>query len=67
MRNNLIIDSNYFFRADERVTRWDENQYKVLTDRYDAIPYTSSAWSKYAHISNILEDQPTRAKYNNIE
>ena len=67
LRNNLLIDSNYFYRVDERVTRWDSDQYKVLTDRYAAVPYTSSAWSKYAHIANILEDQPTRAKYNNLE
>ena len=68
LRSNLIIDSNYFFRVDERFTREQYSSiYDTLVSRYDAVPYSSAAWSKYPHISNILEDQPKKAKYNNLE
>ncbi|MBO4898494.1 MAG: right-handed parallel beta-helix repeat-containing protein, partial [Clostridia bacterium] len=67
-RYNLVIDSNYFFKVDERLTRSAfSSGYETIKERYAAVPYTSAAWSKYNHISNIMQDNPTRAKYNNIE
>ena len=66
--NNLIIDSTYWFSADERLTRDAYSSiYETIQDRYDDVTVTSAAWSKYPNISGIMQDNPQRAKYNCIQ
>ena len=40
---------------------------RELVTNYNAMPVTSTLWmNKYPHISNILQDEPSMPKYNNI-
>lgn len=65
--NNLMLECKKPFVMDARGTTWMETgEGSEIRNNLLKVPYQSDAWSKYPHLSNILEDEPKLPKYNVI-
>jgi hypothetical protein len=74
--NNTITDcgaedgSDAAAHVDNRGMGWASGSCTkggILLQFLDRVPYnTSAAWAKYAHLAQILQDDPCRPKYNAI-
>lgn len=69
-RNNEIINNRFVnveiaVALDARGIDWHAGRQNYLVDKLKSIPFRSDIYrSKYKNISDILEDQPSRPKYN---
>lgn len=72
VRGNLMIGSEPGIHIDGRGLTWNGelvwNTDRELRTRLDAMPIASSHWAKrYPELTNILADEPARAKRNRVE
>jgi hypothetical protein len=72
VQNNVFVDSKTCaISADQRLLSWFSgqltNRQSTLLTALAAVPYQQLPWSaRYPTLSNILNDEPAKAKYNVI-
>ncbi len=65
--HNIIADSNQSIKSQDKSPDAITNPNGVIVTNYNKMPVTSQLWiSRYPHISNILQDDPTYPKYNRV-
>ncbi len=69
--NNLFLDCNPAIHVDARgmgwASFWFDGRDAFLMDGLKEVPYQQAPYStRYPHLANVLEDEPAKAKYNQI-
>lgn len=69
--NNLFLDCNPAIHVDARGTGWAKSWFDgrdpFIMNGLKEVPYDRSPYTnRYPHLANILEDEPAKAKYNQI-